>query len=101
MKKAVESLLVLLIFDRRNRLLVRINPEQCAEPTYISKAGEACVFTEDCVESVTGVAGKAHLLSQQTAVNQSLSIYCALQSDVVIEHGHSPFLLIERDENDR
>ena len=40
MKKAVESLLVLLIFDRRNRLLVRINPEQCAEPTYISKAGD-------------------------------------------------------------
>ena len=51
MKNPVESLLVLLVFDRRNRLLVRINPEQCAEPTYTSKAGEACVFTEDCVES--------------------------------------------------
>jgi len=87
MEKSVESLLVLLVFDQRNRLLVRINAEQCAEPTYISKAGEACVFTEDCVKLVTGITGKAYLLSQQAAVDQSSLIYCALQSDVVIENG--------------
>ena len=87
MEKPVESLLVLLVFDRRNRLLVRINADQCAEPTYTSKAGEACVFTEDCVERVTGAAGKAYLLSQRTAVDESLLIYCALQSDAVIEGG--------------
>ena len=87
MKNPVESLLVLLVFDRRNRLLVHINAEQCAEPTYTSRAGEACEFTEDCVEPVTGVAGKAYLLSQRTAVDQSLLIYCALQSDVVIQGG--------------
>ena len=88
MEKSVESLLVLLVFDQRNRLLVRINAKQCAEPAYTSKAGEACVFTEDCVKPVTGIAGKAYLLSQQTTVDQSLLIYCALQSDVVIEYGH-------------
>jgi hypothetical protein len=87
MEKSVESLLVLLVFDQRNRLLVRINAEQCAEPTYISKAGEVCVFTEDCVKPVTGIAGKAYLLSQQAAVDQSSLIYCALQSDVVIVNG--------------
>ena len=87
MEKPVESLLILLVFDRRNRLLVRINPEQCAEPTYTSRPGETCEFTEDSVEAVTNVAGKAYLLSQQTAADQSLLIYCALQSDVVIQGG--------------
>ena len=87
MKNPVESLLVLLVFDRRNRLLVQINTEQCAEPTYTSRQGETCEFTEDSVEAVTNVAGKAYLLSQQTAADQSLLIYCALQSDVVIQGG--------------
>ena len=87
MKNPVESLLVLLVFDRRNRLLVQINTEQCAEPTYTSRQGETCEFTEDSVEAVTNVAGKAYLLSQQTAADQSLLIYCALQSEVVIQGG--------------
>jgi 4-hydroxy-3-methylbut-2-enyl diphosphate reductase len=87
MKTPVESLLVLLVFDRRNRLLVQMNAEQRAEPTYTSSAGEACEFSEDSVAAVTGVAGKAYLLSQQITVDHSLLIYCALQSDVVIQGG--------------
>jgi len=87
MKTPVESLLVLLVFDRRNRLLVQMNAEQRAEPTYTSNAGEACEFSEDSVAAVTGVAGKAYLLSQQITVDHSLLIYCALQSDVVIQGG--------------
>jgi len=87
MKTPVESLLVLLVFDRRNRLLVQMNAEQRAEPTYTSSAGEACEFSEDSVAAVTGVAGKAYLLSQQITADHSLLIYCALQSDVVIQGG--------------
>ena len=87
MENSLESLSILLVFDQRNRLLVRINSKQCVEPTYTSKAREVCRFTEDCVEPVTGVAGKAYLLSQHTTVDQALLIYCALQSDVVVENG--------------
>jgi 4-hydroxy-3-methylbut-2-enyl diphosphate reductase len=87
MDNSLESLSVLLVFDRRNRLLVRINSEQYAEPTYTSKTREVCEFTEDCVESVTGIPGKAYLLSHHRVVEQSLLIYCALQSDVVIKNG--------------
>lgn len=87
MKAPDESLLVLLVFDRRNRLLVQINAEQRAEPTYTCRPGEVCEFSEDCVGAVTGVAGKAYLLSQQTVADQSLLIYCALQSDAAIKNG--------------
>ena len=87
MKNREESLSVLLVFDRRNRLLVRIDAEQCAEPIYTSKAEEMCPFSEDRIKSITGVASKAHLLNQQTTTDQSLLIYCVLQSDAIIENG--------------
>ena len=87
MEQSAESLLVLLVFDRRNRLLVRINADGLAEPSYISKAADEDMLADDCVQKVTGVAGKAHLLSQQDLADKSLSIYCALQSDASIEGG--------------
>lgn len=87
MEKSLKSLLILLVFDKRNRLLVRMNADESAEPTYISKAVADDVLADDCVEQVTGVAGKAHLLVKQNLTYKSLSIYCALQSDASIEGG--------------
>ena len=71
-----ETLSVLLVFDKRNRLLVRINAEGSAEPTYVAESTSAAEMTPDCVEKVTGVASKTHLLTQQTRADQSLAIYC-------------------------
>lgn len=87
MENSVESHLILLVFDRRNRLLLRINADGRADPTYIKKATNEDMLAEDCVEKVTGVAGKAHVLTKQTLSDKSLAIYCALQSDAVIEGG--------------
>lgn len=87
MESSENSLLALLVFDNRNHVLLRINQDGIAEPTFISQLVSADKTKDDLIEQVTGVAGRAHLISQQTGADRSLAIYCALQSDAVIEGG--------------
>lgn len=87
MTYSAESLSILLVFDGRNRLLVHINADGSADPTHVSKAVNLNTVADDWVEKVTGVAGKAHLLTEKNCADKSLSIYCALQSDASIEGG--------------
>jgi 4-hydroxy-3-methylbut-2-enyl diphosphate reductase len=86
MGNLVETFSILLIFDNRNRLLLRINAGRYAEPTFIGKAEDLAKDT--CVEQITGVSGKVHFLTEQNSADRSLKIYCALQSDGSIDGGY-------------
>jgi 4-hydroxy-3-methylbut-2-enyl diphosphate reductase len=76
------SSLILLVFDVNNRLLVKLSPSGLSEPTYY---GESDVFavdpSVDCVEKVTGISAKAHLLTQANIDGKGVDVYCALHSE--------------------
>ena len=87
MERSEKAQLALLVFDNRNHVLLRINQDGSAEPTFVSELTSADKTKDDLLEQVTGVAGRAHLISQSIQSGRSLAIYCALQSDAVIEGG--------------
>ena len=80
----LETSLILLVFDARNRLLVSTNCNGQADVTHLSDTIDAHDIPSDWVERVTGTAGNAHLLTEARIANQPAAIYCALQSEGMI-----------------
>jgi 4-hydroxy-3-methylbut-2-enyl diphosphate reductase len=79
---------VLLVFNERNHLLVRLNHEGIAEPTYTAQLSSSDVITDDLLEKLTGVAGKVHLMhANSESTEDELTVYCALQEGAKIDQG--------------
>jgi 4-hydroxy-3-methylbut-2-enyl diphosphate reductase len=78
---AQATTLILLVFDARNRLLVRSNANGQFEPTQVREQVHADELPADWVETVTGTAGTAHLLLETELDGELTAIYCALQSE--------------------
>jgi 4-hydroxy-3-methylbut-2-enyl diphosphate reductase len=76
----LDTSLILLVFDARNRLLIRLNADGQADPSCICEATNQHEIPPDWVESVTGTAGKAHLLTEARIAGKPTTIYCAIQS---------------------
>jgi len=77
----LETSLILLVFDARNRLLVSTNATGQADVTHFSEATNAHDIPSNWVESVIGTEGNAHLLTEVQIANKPAAIYCAQQSD--------------------
>ena len=78
---------VLLIFDNRNRILVRKNKEGVLEPTYVDEAINDENFPDSLIEKALGNKGKAHFLTRSTELEIATTVYCAHHSSAKIEGG--------------
>jgi len=76
---------VLLIFDSRNRLLVREDETGVLQPSYIVEQEDIHEFPNDSMLETIGVSGRVHLLVHETKT--PLSIYCMHQSNAEIKNG--------------
>ena len=79
--------LILLIFDRRNRVLVRKNQNGALEPTYVETTIDHERNLDSLIEEAVGLPGKAHFLTRSVRSNIATAIYCAHQSNATIESG--------------
>ena len=78
----------MLIFDNRNRLLVRENEDGILEPTFVEEIDDNSNFTGDFAEKENGLTDNAHLLTRAVQSNATTTIYCAYQPNTNIEKGH-------------
>ena len=83
-----KQLLILLIFDNRNRLLVRENKEGMLEPTFVEETDDNSCFDGDFSGKENGLADNAHFLTRAVESNVAATIYCAYQSNTNVENGH-------------
>lgn len=76
----VDLVIILLVFDQRNRLLVRMGCDGHAEPTHVETGLSTAAIDEQWLEGITGLAGKVHALTALQLDGQSLAVYCARQA---------------------
>lgn len=84
----VDPFIVLLVFDQRNRLLVRINRDGCAEPTHVEQQLSVEAIDEKWLKGITGLAGSVHFLTRVQLEGRSLLVYCALQAGLQLTGTH-------------
>ena len=76
---------VLLIFDSRNRLLVRESENGILYPTYVYENDNVEKSLDNLVEEATGLPGKTYFLTLKTLSETTISIYCAHRSNAKVK----------------
>ena len=81
-----KSLQILLIFDNRNRLLVRSNQSNELEPTHVVETTASEKEAVSLFETAMGVSVKKHFLTSKTESNLETIIYGAYQSNAKLKN---------------
>jgi len=83
----MKSVVILLIFDERNRLLVLRKKDGTLEPTHVFETANREESPAVLAETMTGLSAKEHFLTREVEANVETVIYCAHQSDAKIING--------------
>lgn len=75
------NIFVLLVFDKKNRLLVRMDSSGNAEPSHFIKSDKETI-SFDLFEAESDLPNKKYFLTKQKKIDKGLTIYCTRQSDL-------------------